>query len=118
MIERRDFIRFNAALKAICEIGRGIKRTYEVKNISKSGALIVLDTPLDNGSEINVSLDVPGDNVPIFVSGTVAWQRKSILEPKKSAYETGIRFAVIDGFDKSRLLDYIYSLWLKLSERK
>jgi hypothetical protein len=118
MIERRDFIRFNSALKAICEIGRGRKRTYEVKNISKDGALIVLDTPLDSGSEINVSLDVPGDNVPIFVSGTIAWQKRSILEPKNSAYETGIKFSRIDGFDKGRLLDYLYSQWLKLLERK
>jgi len=118
MIEKRDFIRFDSALKAICGIGRGKKRVYEVKNISKSGALIVLDTPLDNGSEINVSLDVPGDNVPIFVSGTVAWQKKSMLEPKTSVYETGIKFAGIDGFDKGRLLDYLYSQWLKLLERK
>ena len=118
MMERRAFIRFDAAFNAICEIGRGIKRAYKVKNISKTGALIMLDTPLDKGARINVSLDVPGDNVPIFVSGTVAWQKRSVLEPGNGAYETGIRFAVIDGLDKGRLLDYLYSQWVKLLERK
>ena len=117
-IERRDSKRFDSTLKAICEIGRNIKRACEVKNISKTGALVILDTPVDEGSEINVSLDVPGDNMPIFVSGTVAWQKKSILEPKINAYETGIKFAAVDGLDKSRLSGYLHSLWLKLLERK
>lgn len=118
MIERRRFVRFDTVMDALCEIGRGIKRAYKILNISKEGALLLLDTPLDQGSELNLSVDVPGDNVPIFVSCSVAWQKESIMEPKKKVYETGVKFTKIDNFDKGRFLEYIYSQWLKLLERK
>jgi hypothetical protein len=119
MIEKRRFARFNIALKALCEIGREkIKRHSELKNISKEGALLVLDTPLDQNSELNLAVDVPGDNVPIFVSARVAWQRESILEPKKRAYETGVRFTQINEFDKGRFFELICSQLLKLSGRE
>ncbi len=118
MIERRSFIRFDAILNALCEIGRGIKRTYEIRNISKEGALLMLDTPLSQGSEINLSVDVPGDNVPIFVSGSVAWQKEELKAKEKRRYETGVKFTKIEGFDKGRFLEYIYAEWTKLLERK
>ena len=134
MIERRKFVRFDTIMNALCEIGRGIRRTYEIGNISKEGALLLVDTPLDQGSELNLSVDVPGDNVPIFVTCSVAWQKESmvrqgspstlskvegsIMEPKRRVYETGVKFTKIDNFDKGRFLEYIYSQWLKLLERK
>ena len=117
MVERRKFVRFNTVMNALCEMGRGIKRSYEIGNISKEGAMLLLDTPLNEGSELNLSVDVPGDNVPIFVSCSVAWQKESIMEPKKKVYETGVKFTKIDSFDKGRFLEYIYSQWLKLLER-
>ena len=117
MIERRRFVRFNTVMNALCEIGRGMKRTYEINNISKEGALLLLDTPLGQGSELNLSVDVPGDNVPIFLSCNVAWQKESIMEPKRKVYETGVKFTKIDSFDKGRFLEYLYSQWLKLLER-
>ncbi|MCX5667581.1 MAG: PilZ domain-containing protein [Candidatus Omnitrophica bacterium] len=81
MIERRRFVRFDTVMNVLCEIGRNIKRTYEIGNISKEGALLLLDTPLNQGSELNLSVDVPGDNVPIFVSCSVAWQKESMVRP-------------------------------------
>ena len=127
MIERRRFVRFDTVMNALCEMGRGIKRTYEIGNISKEGALLLLDMPLNQGSELNLSVDVPGDNVPIFVSCSVAWQKSSpsipskvegsMVEPKRMVYETGVKFTKIDSFDKGRFLEYIYSQWLKLLER-
>ena len=118
MIERRRFVRFDTVMNALCEMGRGIKRTYEIGNISKEGAMLLLDTPLDQGSELNLSVDVPGDNVPIFVSCSVAWQKEATMEEKRKIYETGVKFTKIDSFDKGRFLEYIYSQWLKLLERK
>ncbi len=115
MVERRKFVRFDTIMKALCDIGRGIKKSYEVRNISKEGALLIMDAPLDEGSELNLSVDVPGDNVPIFVSCRVAWQKETGGSRK---FETGVKFTKIDGFDKGRFLEYIYSQWLKLLERK
>ena len=107
MKEKRRSRRFDSAFKAICKIGRDIKRACEIKNVSKEGALLILDTPIDRGSKINLSLDIIGDNVPVFVSGTVAWQKESILEPNGKRYWTGIKFAKVD-----------LSRWAKLLERK
>lgn len=118
MVERRKFVRFETMMKALCDIGRGIKKSYEVRNISKEGALLVLDTPLSEGSEINLSVDVPGDNIPIFVSCRVAWQKETATPKEKRKFETGVKFTKIDGFDKGRFLEYIYTQWLKLLERK
>jgi len=118
MIERRKFVRFNTMMNALCDIGRGIKQKYEVLNISKEGALLLVDTTLEHGKELNLSVDVPGDNVPIFVSARVAWQKPSILEPGKKLYETGVKFTKIDNFDRGRFLEYIYSQWLKIMQRK
>ncbi|OGW77587.1 MAG: hypothetical protein A3I73_05285 [Omnitrophica bacterium RIFCSPLOWO2_02_FULL_45_16] len=119
MIERRISARFNTMLKTLCGIGREkIKSSSELKNISKEGALLILDVPLDRDSELDLSVDVPGDNVPIFMSARVAWQKELISEPKKKIYETGVKFAQIDEFDRGRFFELICSQWLKLYERE
>ncbi len=94
VIERRRFVRFDTIMNALCEMGRGKKRAYEISNISKEGALLLLDTPLNQGSELNLSMDVPGDNIPIFVSCSVAWQKESMVRqgsPSIPSRSTGSR---------------------------
>lgn len=116
MTERRRFLRFDTALSALCDIVSDKRKTsYKVKNLSKEGALLLVDKKLKEGTEINLTMDVPGDNVPIFASAEVAWQ-KGPVEGEK--YETGIRFKKIDNPDKGRLLEYIYLQWLKLLDQK
>jgi len=110
--ERRKFLRFETALNAFCDIvSEKHKAVSKVKNISKEGALLVVDKKLSEGSELNLSMDVPGDNVPIFASCQVAWQKETNAS---HTYETGVKFIKIDSVAKGRLLEYIYSQWLKL----
>ncbi|OGW84587.1 MAG: hypothetical protein A2987_05705 [Omnitrophica bacterium RIFCSPLOWO2_01_FULL_45_10] len=117
MTERRRFLRFETAISGICEIiNEKWKASSKIRNISKDGALIVLDRPLRQGSEIKLSMDVPGDNVPIYASCQVAWQSDSASRDR--LFETGVRFTKIDSLDKGRLLEYIYSQWLKLLDKK
>lgn len=119
MTERRRFLRFETALNALYEtVSDKFKSSSKIKNISKEGALLVLDTPLREGSELNISMDVPGDNIPIFASCQVAWQKSSKGEGDADLYETGVRFTKINSLDKGRLLEYIYSQWLKLLDRE
>jgi len=114
--ERRRFLRFETAFNAICDIiSEKSRAASKVKNISKEGALIILDKKLNEGAEINLSMDVPGDNVPIFATCEVAWQKGSA---GNMAFETGVRFTKIDGSDKGRLLEYIYLQWLRFLDRK
>ena len=115
MTERRRFLRFEAALHALCEIvSDKCKARYEVKNISKEGALIITDKKLRQGDELSLTMDVPGDNVPVFASCRVAWQKD--LE-NNGSYETGLKFTKIENSDKGRLLEYIYLQWLKILDR-
>lgn len=110
MTERRKFLRFETALEALCDIAsKNIKSPFRVKNISKEGALLVINKKLGEGDEIDMSMDVPGDNVPIFASCQVAWQRGP---------ETGVKFTRINSSDKGRLLEYLYSQWLRLMDKK
>ena len=116
MTERRRFLRFETALSALCDIvSDKYKASYKVKNLSKEGALIITDKKLREGAEINLTMDVPGDNVPIFASCEVAWQKGPI---GTSAYETGVKFKKINNPDKGRLLEYIYTQWLRLLDKK
>lgn len=114
--ERRKFLRFDAVLNAVCEfVHDKFKAPYKVKNISKEGALLELDRQLNEGAEIRISMDVPGDNVPIFATCQVAWQK---MARSRDRYETGVRFTRIDGSDKGRLLEYIYTQWLKFLDKR
>ncbi len=109
MTERRRFMRFETALNALCEIVSDNGRSSsEIKNISKDGALLILAKQLTQGSELKLSMDVPGDNVPVFASCEVAWQNSI-----DGGYETGVKFKSIENTDKGRLLEYIYTQWLK-----
>lgn len=112
MTERRKFLRFATALRALCGMAsEKRKASYEVKNISKEGALIITDKKLREGDELSLAMDVPGDNVPVFASCQVAWQKS--LE-NNGPYETGLKFTKIDNSDKGRLLEYIYLQWLRI----
>lgn len=112
MTERRRFLRFQTALSALCDIFSQ-KCKAPVKNISKEGALLVLDKKLNEGTGLDLSMDVPGDNVPIFASCEVAWQKPL----HDNTYETGVRFIKIDNSDRGRLLEYIYLQWLRLIDK-
>lgn len=112
MTERRKALRFDTALAALCDIvSKKCRSYYKVKNVSKEGLLLELDKKLRQGEEIRLSMDVPGDNVPIFASCQVAWQKET---NKDKTYDTGVRFVKIDAPDRGRLLEYIYTQWLRL----
>lgn len=118
MTERRRFLRFETALNALCEIvTEKHKESSRVKNLSKEGALVIVSRPLGHGTQLNLSMDVPGDNVPIIASGQVAWQRPLRETNSDYSYETGIKFTKIDNHDRGRLLEYIYTRWLKLMDK-
>lgn len=116
MTERRRFLRFETALNALCEIiSEQCRKSYQVKNISKEGVLIIADKKFTEGAELNLSMDVPGDNIPVFASCEVAWQKDMAIN---GPYETGLKFTKIESSDKGRLLEYIYLQWLRILDRE
>lgn len=118
MTERRRFLRFETALNALCEIvSEKWSSASKVKNISKEGALLAVPKQFKEGDELKLSMDVPGDNIPIFASCQVAWQKGREMAREGDYFETGVKFTKMDPPDKGRLLEYIYSQWLKLLDK-
>ena len=114
MTEKRKFMRFETVLDVIYSIlGNSASRTKSyLKNLSKEGLGLVSDRPLQKGSFVELEMKIPGDNIPIFAFGEVAWAG----ETDKSKYDAGIKFTKIKRSDRVRLLDYVYDQWIKIKK--
>lgn len=79
--------------------GRG-----RVQDVSREGLRLAIPQPPPAGERLELTLQVPGDNVPVYATGEVAW-----AAPPAGA---GIRFLQIKPLDLARMLDYLYARWL------
>jgi c-di-GMP-binding flagellar brake protein YcgR len=117
-VERRKFMRFNTALHGGYELldGRGSGRS-EVKNLSREGIQILIDRELERGTAVGLFVEIPGDTASIYARAEVAWN-KQVESGEAGVFATGLKFTRIDRFDRARLLDYVYSQWLKFLKRE
>ena len=81
----------------------------QVKDFSRDGLIILLPDPVEKCERMDLTLKVPGDNIPIFATTEVAW-----VEPLKDRVGSGagLRLVSIKPLDLARLLDFVYSRWL------
>jgi len=107
--ERRKYMRFDVLFDGLCRTGEKIKK-LKVQNFSREGIGIVSDNALQPGDEAEVEMMIPGDNVPVVVSGTIAWAESDASDI--SGYKGGMLFKGIGNPERSRILDHIYSEWL------
>jgi c-di-GMP-binding flagellar brake protein YcgR len=116
MTERRRFMRFDAFLDVMHSAleGPAIKLRSCLKDLSKEGMRISGENPLRKGSIIELEMKIPGDNVPVFATGEVAWSEKA----DKTAYDSGIRITKIESLDRAKLLDYVYDEWIRTKKEK
>src|SRR3989338_4678540 len=116
--ERRKFMRFDTSLNASYEArdGQTSGKTL-VQNLSREGMRVFVDAPLQKGSDIDLHMNVPGDNVPLFACAKVAWNRQADGSQAKG-FIAGVKFIKIDRYDKARLLDYVYTPWLKFVRKE
>lgn len=110
MSERRKFIRFNTALDAEYRtltlnpiFGKAL-----AKDLSKEGVRFGLKENLPPGSPVEMTLNIPGDNLPVFATGKIAWA---------DGLEAGIKWTKISHQDRLRVLEYAYKEWLKSFKR-
>lgn len=115
MMEKRKFMRFEAMLDVIYSmLGKSAeKNTSYLKNLSKDGIRLFAGRPLKKGSLVELEMQIPGDNIPVFALGEVAWIEASA----KSKYDSGIRFTKIENNDRIRLLDYVYDQWISAKKK-
>lgn len=74
------------------------------QNISKTGVSLAEAKDVKRGETIQLKMQVPGDNLPVFATGTVAWA---------DGVKAGVRITKISRNDQERMLEHIYQNWLK-----
>lgn len=104
--ERRRFMRFSAAMDVEYKtltlnpiFGKALAR-----DLSRDGIRVGLKQSLPAGTLVELCLNVPGDNLPVFATGKVAWA---------DGLEAGVRLTKIATSDRTRVLEYVYREWLK-----
>ncbi len=75
-----------------------------VHDLSSDGIGISSEHKLDEGDAVELEIKVPGDDIPMFVMGEVAWVKKG---QDKDHYRAGIRLSKIEHIDKVRLIKFM-----------
>ncbi len=74
------------------------------QNVSKTGVSLNDARDVKRGETIQLKMNVPGDNLPVFATGTIAWA---------DGVKAGVRITKISKNDQERILEHIYQNWLK-----
>lgn len=111
MRERRKLMRISADLEAEywAKGPSMMAGQARIRDFSRDGLGILFPKPVRRGEHVDITLRVPGDNIPIFATTEVAWSEGAAPEGKM---EAGLRFVSIKPLDLARLLDFVYSCWL------
>lgn len=111
MAERRRFIRFEAPVSVEYRtltlnpiFGKSL-----AKDLSREGMRLGLKHDLPAGTPLEISLNVPGDNLPVFAAGKVAWA---------DGLDAGLKLTKIAARDRERVLEYVYKVWLRKNAGK
>ena len=74
------------------------------QNVSKTGVQLSDARDVKRGETVQLKMSVPGDNLPVFATGTVAWA---------DGLKAGVRITKISRNDQERILEHIYQNWLR-----
>jgi len=75
-------------------------------NISITGVCLLLSQKLNIGTELILTIEMPGKNRETVIYGKVVWQKKS-EESTKEGYITGLDFIRIDPLDIEKIIDSV-----------
>ena len=110
VLERRRFIRFNTPMELEYKsltlnpiFGKSL-----AKDLSREGMRVAVKHPIAVGTTLELSLSVPGDNLPVFATGKVAWA---------DGLEAGLKLTKISQKDRARVLEHVYREWLKKTKK-
>ena len=110
MTERRKYLRFNTPLNVqykTLTLNPIFGKTL-AKDLSREGLRIGLNDRVAIGTPLEISMNVPGDNLPVFATGKIAWA---------DGLEAGVRLVKINQNDRARVLEYVYHEWLKTTRK-
>ncbi len=109
--ERRKFMRIATALEAdYWAKGPSMATGHaQVRNFSREGVGIFLSRSVEQGEYLDLTFKVPGEQVPIYATGEVAWASAA---KDQTGVGVGLKFLSIKPLDLARLLDFVYARWL------
>lgn len=90
-----------------CSLTEKKRVNLNVKDISATGIGIQLDAKFEKGDIIELEIKVPGDDIPMFVTGEIVW-----IAPEKNGngtYLAGVRLARVEKNDKNRLIKFLHN---------
>ena len=111
MKERRKFLRFSVPLDVeyrTLTLNPIFGKTL-AKDLSREGVRVNLEHKIAAGTPVELCLNVPGDNLPVFAIGKVAWG---------DGLEAGVKLTRLSDGDRDRVLEYVYREWLKAKKEK
>lgn len=111
MAERRKFLRFNTPLDMeykTLTLNPIFGKTL-AKDLSREGVRFGIKQAVPVGTSLEISMTVPGDNLPVFATGKIAWA---------DGFDAGVKLTKISQNDRARVLEYVYKEWLKTSKKE
>ena len=108
--EKRRYLRLNNALTIEYRLPDSNKvYTATTKDISALGVRFTTNEKLQEGSGVEITLNLPNIQSAIHVSGRIAWLKK-ISSGDNIAVEVGIEFLKVEEDNKNTFLRYLCDL--------
>jgi hypothetical protein len=109
LAERRRFMRFNAPMDVeyrTLTLNPIFGKTL-AKDLSRDGIRVHMKQNVPIGTTVEMQLAIPGDNLPVFATGKVAWA---------DGIDAGVKITKIDQKDRARVLEHVYQQWLRTNK--
>lgn len=98
--ERRRTPRIRVSVRAAYQ-DEGESKRGNVYDLGLGGVFICTSEPLDPGSHLCLTLETPGEEVPVEADGPVVWT--NLVETEAVPAGMGIRFLRVDPMAQERL---------------
>ena len=115
MGEKRRYMRFNILMDALFKRNEE-RKNLKINNFSREGVGIISDEYIDAGEDVELELEIPGDNIPVVINGEISWTNDTPTDQGK--HMSGVKFKDIENSDRTRILHYIYEKWMLPKEEK
>ena len=108
MAEQRGHTRYNLRIYGVFEKNIDLEQTdMMLANLGLGGAFIKTDKPAVPGTSVTLRFYLPGREVPISVSGEVAWWQ---TDPSKGNVGMGVKFTAVTEKDLEDIKRYLERL--------
>lgn len=109
-IEKRLYPRINYPCTVHISINRNIPVSTHTENICKGGACVIFTKSLKIYSELEIEIELPGENSNIKCPAVVMWTFKNM---RSSQYNVGLNFLNTNPADRERVGRFVDSIFFK-----